>query len=257
MGDIEYITAFQRIIMPIAYEFNPELVIVSAGFDAAIGDPIGHYNVTPEAYGYFTHWLSTLANGRIILCLEGGYNVNSISHAMAMCTKALLGDPLPMLQSHNKKPNTSCIETIQKVLEIQGKYWNSLKFNKKLPDFSHDNNLQINVIDKFTNAFDNLQCADSDTRNTTNNEKSSDTTNSNSSSNQTTTPDEPQPGPSKPTENIPNLMDFLKDQEGYAVYPLKTCPHLTLLDPDNAPACKFVLTSILHSIKLISFHYFS
>lgn len=91
MGDSEYMAAFQRIIMPIAYEYDPELVIVSAGFDAAIGDPLGHYALTPEIYGHFTHWLSSLANGKIILCLEGGYNVNSISHSMVMCTKALLG----------------------------------------------------------------------------------------------------------------------------------------------------------------------
>lgn len=41
MGDAEYIAAFQQIIMPIAYQFNPELVLVSAGFDACIGDPLG------------------------------------------------------------------------------------------------------------------------------------------------------------------------------------------------------------------------
>lgn len=88
-GDRDYNAAFQLIIMPIASEFNLELVMVSAGYDAAIGDPIGNYGVTPEAYGYFTHWLSSLANGKIILYLEGGFNVNSISHAMTMCTKPL------------------------------------------------------------------------------------------------------------------------------------------------------------------------
>lgn len=41
MGDAEYIAAFQQIIMPIAYQFNPELILVSAGFDACIGDPLG------------------------------------------------------------------------------------------------------------------------------------------------------------------------------------------------------------------------
>ncbi len=39
-GDAEYIAAFQQVIMPIAYEFCPDLVIVSAGFDAARGDPL-------------------------------------------------------------------------------------------------------------------------------------------------------------------------------------------------------------------------
>uniref|UniRef100_A0A182T2E2 Histone deacetylase n=1 Tax=Anopheles maculatus TaxID=74869 RepID=A0A182T2E2_9DIPT len=141
MGDAEYVAAFQSVILPIAYEFDPELVLVSAGFDAAIGDPLGGCRVTPEAYGHFTHWLSALAGGRIVVCLEGGYNVNSISHAMAMCTKALLGDPLPMLlppavsrTSNTTSPtNASCAETLRNVLTVQQKYWGSLCFNKKLP----------------------------------------------------------------------------------------------------------------------------
>lgn len=41
MGDAEYIAAFQQIVMPIAYQYNPELVLVSAGFDACIADPLG------------------------------------------------------------------------------------------------------------------------------------------------------------------------------------------------------------------------
>lgn len=98
MGDLEYALAFQQLIMPIAYEFNPQLVLVSAGFDAAIGDPLGGCKVTPEGYGMLTHWLSALAGGKIVVCLEGGYNVNSISYAMTMCTKTLLGDPVPTPQ---------------------------------------------------------------------------------------------------------------------------------------------------------------
>lgn len=41
MGDAEYVAAFQQVVMPIAYQFNPELILVSAGFDACIGDPLG------------------------------------------------------------------------------------------------------------------------------------------------------------------------------------------------------------------------
>lgn len=137
MADAEYMVAFQSIILPIAYDFDPELVLVSAGFDASIGDPLGGCKVTPEAYGYFTHWLSSLANGNIILCLEGGYNVNSISHAMTLCTKALLGDPLPMLQMNSRFSgiNSSCVETLRNVLNTQSAYWKCLKFNKKLPNY--------------------------------------------------------------------------------------------------------------------------
>lgn len=41
MGDAEYLAAFQQVVMPIAYQYNPELILVSAGFDACIGDPLG------------------------------------------------------------------------------------------------------------------------------------------------------------------------------------------------------------------------
>lgn len=136
MDESDCIAIFHRIIMPIAYEFNPELVLVSVGFDEVIGDSISHCHLTPEAYGYFTHWLAPLANGKIILCFEGGYNVNSIAHAMTMCTKALLGDALPMLSTTEKELSASGVETIQHVWSVHQKHWKSLKFNKKLPAFN-------------------------------------------------------------------------------------------------------------------------
>lgn len=160
MGDSDYITAFQRIIMPIAYEFDPELVLVSAGFDAVVGDPLGHYHLTPEVYGYFTHWLSSLANGRIILCLEGGYNVNSISHAMTMCTKALLGDPLPLLHTTKKAPNPNCIETVQNVLTTHQTNWKSLKFNRKLPAFDALPNSTYDSVNAITHKLNVLTMND-------------------------------------------------------------------------------------------------
>lgn len=55
---------------PIASQFNPGLVLVSAGFDAARGDPLGGYRVTPECYGHLTHMLMSLACGRVLLILE-------------------------------------------------------------------------------------------------------------------------------------------------------------------------------------------
>ncbi|EDV95440.1 GH17575 [Drosophila grimshawi] len=146
MGDVEYALAFQQLILPIAYEFNPQLVLVSAGFDAAIGDPLGGCKVTPEGYGLFTHWLSALAGGRIIVCLEGGYNVNSISYAMTMCTKTLLGDPVPISSTSASSSSSalgsqtvafqSCVETLQLCVEQQRKHWKSLVFNSKLPQGS-------------------------------------------------------------------------------------------------------------------------
>ena len=42
-GDPEYMMAFQNIILPVAYEYNPQLILISAGFDAAKGDPLSGY----------------------------------------------------------------------------------------------------------------------------------------------------------------------------------------------------------------------
>lgn len=100
MGDPEYLAAFHHLVMPIAREvnththtcaseqficsncvlnrfffraaaqFSPELVLVSAGFDAARGDPLGGYQVTPECYAHLTHQLLSLAAGRVLVILE-------------------------------------------------------------------------------------------------------------------------------------------------------------------------------------------
>lgn len=58
--------------MPIAREFAPELVLVSAGFDAAVGDPLGEYLLTPAVYAHMTRLLCSLANGKVVFALEGG-----------------------------------------------------------------------------------------------------------------------------------------------------------------------------------------
>ena len=124
MGDTEYFLAFQNIVLPIGYEFNPNLVLVSAGFDAAMGDPLGGYRVTPAMYGYMTHQLSLLANGRLVMALEGGYNLSSISESALQCARALLGDPLPRV--HVSEPRETAIETIRNVISQHKQYWKCL-----------------------------------------------------------------------------------------------------------------------------------
>ncbi|XP_036435365.1 LOW QUALITY PROTEIN: histone deacetylase 6 [Colossoma macropomum] len=126
MGDPEYLAAFHNVVMPIAREFAPELVLVSAGFDAARGDPLGGYQVTPEGYAHLTHQLLSLAAGRVLVILEGGYNLTSISESMAMCTSMLLGDAPPMLPPL-PPPHSSAAVTINNVLRVHAPYWRSLR----------------------------------------------------------------------------------------------------------------------------------
>ncbi|KAG0222518.1 Histone deacetylase hda1 [Mortierella sp. GBA43] len=124
MGDSEYLYAFHKVIIPIIYEFAPDFVLVSAGFDAAEGDHIGQMLVTPAAYGHMTHMLKSLAGGKIILALEGGYNLDSIAVSGLACAKALLNDPIKPLDPI--VPNALCVQTIHEVIEVQSPYWRSL-----------------------------------------------------------------------------------------------------------------------------------
>lgn len=67
LGDAEYLAAFRTIVMPIARDFQPDIVLVSAGFDAALGHPapLGGYMVSPACFGYLTRELMKLADGKV------------------------------------------------------------------------------------------------------------------------------------------------------------------------------------------------
>ncbi|KAL3056666.1 hypothetical protein OYC64_019195 [Pagothenia borchgrevinki] len=130
MGDVEYLAAFRTVVMPIANEFAPDVVLVSSGFDAVDGHapPLGGYKLTAKCFGYLTRQLMALAGGRLVLALEGGHDLTAICDASEACVSALLGnelDPIPdeLLQ---QRPNANAVHSMEKVLEIQSKYWRSL-----------------------------------------------------------------------------------------------------------------------------------
>lgn len=125
MGDADYLYAFQKIVMPVAHEFNPNVVIIAAGFDAAQGDLLGGCYVSPAGYAHMTHMLMSLAEGRVAVCLEGGYNLKAISKSALAVTRVLMGEPPDRLQE--TKPTPSGQQTVQMVAMLQSKYWTSLE----------------------------------------------------------------------------------------------------------------------------------
>ena len=149
MGDPEYALAFYGCILPVAYQFNPDLVLVSSGFDAARGDPLGGCKISPEFYGHMTHQLKNLANGKVIVALEGGYNLNSIALSMTMVTKALLGDPMPTPAPYTK-PAPSAIEAVKNTIRTHKEFWSCLKYGVKLPDdMSNIKNQMMKKVESF------------------------------------------------------------------------------------------------------------
>ncbi|XP_029428261.1 histone deacetylase 5 isoform X5 [Rhinatrema bivittatum] len=131
IGDVEYLSAFRTVVMPIAEEFSPEMVLVSAGFDAVEGhlSPLGGYSVTAKCFGHLTKQLMKLACGRVVLALEGGHDLTAICDASEACVSSLLGIELePLNQSVlQQKPCLNAVTTLEKVIEIQSKHWSSVK----------------------------------------------------------------------------------------------------------------------------------
>uniref|UniRef100_A0A671MWS0 Histone deacetylase n=1 Tax=Sinocyclocheilus anshuiensis TaxID=1608454 RepID=A0A671MWS0_9TELE len=131
MGDADYLAAFRTVVMPIANEFAPDVVLVSSGFDAVEGHlpPLGGYKLTAKCFGYLTKQLMGLAGGRLVLALEGGHDLTAICDASEACVSALLGNELDPLSEDvlQQRPNPNAIHSMEKVLEVHSKYWRSLQ----------------------------------------------------------------------------------------------------------------------------------
>ncbi|NWW54133.1 HDA10 deacetylase, partial [Pedionomus torquatus] len=127
MGNSDYLAAFFHVLLPMAFEFDPELVLVSSGYDSGIGDPEGQMNATPEVFAHLTHFLMQLANGKLCVILEGGYHLKSLSESVCMTVKTLLGDPVPQVTGE-MAPCLSAVESIQNVRAAHKPYWKWLMY---------------------------------------------------------------------------------------------------------------------------------
>jgi histone deacetylase 4/5 len=127
MGDAEYLSAFRSIVIPIAEKFQPQLVLVSCGFDASEHHPkeLGGYRVSPNCFAYMTKKLTTsLADGKVVLVLEGGYDIKSLCDCSEMCVNALIGDkqiPCFSQATLDQMPNSFAVHDLENVVQIQSK----------------------------------------------------------------------------------------------------------------------------------------
>ncbi|XP_028664811.1 polyamine deacetylase HDAC10 isoform X2 [Erpetoichthys calabaricus] len=148
MQNSDYLSVFFHILLPMAYEFNPELVLISAGFDSAINDPEGKMCATPACFAHLTHLLMSLAEGKICAVLEGGYDLHSLSHCICHTVKAFLGDPVPHLLNISS-PCDSALESIQNVRAVHQQHW---AFLRSLPiSMKHQNVNDDKKLEQFCN----------------------------------------------------------------------------------------------------------
>ncbi|EFH42672.1 hypothetical protein ARALYDRAFT_919346 [Arabidopsis lyrata subsp. lyrata] len=124
-GDADYLAAWDHILIPVTKEFNPDIILLSAGFDAAIGDPLGGCCITPDGYSVMLKKLMEFAQGKIVLALEGGYNLESLAKSSLACVQVLLEEK-GIQCSSGAYPLESTRRVIRAVRERLCTYWPSL-----------------------------------------------------------------------------------------------------------------------------------
>lgn len=127
-GDAEYLSVYDRILKPISLEYAPELVLVSAGFDPYIKDPLGGMKVTSKGFGALAAIVRDIAEqtcgGRVLFTLEGGYSPEGLRDGTRAVLQTLLGQSAP---APTNAPSTESDAVIARMLSIQNRYWKSLK----------------------------------------------------------------------------------------------------------------------------------
>ncbi len=95
-GDLEYQQIFNEKLIPALKEYQPEILLVSAGFDAHEWDPLGGMCVTPQGFGWMVEQLQKFAQdhcgGKVVYTLEGGYDLKGLALSMEQVIRNLLNN---------------------------------------------------------------------------------------------------------------------------------------------------------------------
>ena len=93
-GDAVYASAFERILLPVLEAYAPELVLVSAGFDAAARDPLAQMELSPEVFGWMARSIAQVtagpSHGRMGLVLEGGYDLVALEGGVRSAVEGMV-----------------------------------------------------------------------------------------------------------------------------------------------------------------------
>ena len=147
VGNGDYLSAFDWVLLPIVGAFKPQLVIIAAGFDAALGDPLGGCKVTSTGYAHLTARLVGAAEGgRVCAILEGGYSEVVTAECVAAVLNTLLITKAPeqaarepklmMPQFHNQPSvKVSTGDILRSVLEAQAPHWDVLRTDSFAREF--------------------------------------------------------------------------------------------------------------------------
>jgi acetoin utilization deacetylase AcuC-like enzyme len=125
-GDVDYIRIFEDLLLPVARQFKPQFILISAGYDAHQGDPLGGEGLSSLGYAALTRVLIEIADefcpGRIVGVLEGGYNPEAEAEAGIATMEALLGDKQADKLRHEAQ-NADQPWPLKEAIAVQQNYW--------------------------------------------------------------------------------------------------------------------------------------
>jgi acetoin utilization deacetylase AcuC-like enzyme len=123
-GDATYNLVFEKLVVPIATSYKPELVLVSAGYDAHSDDPLAGMEVTSNGFGAISQTLVTLAErlcgGKVVFLLEGGYHLRALRDSVFKSLDVLTG------QRHRAQtwnPDLTFEAVLGRSRRTLGSYW--------------------------------------------------------------------------------------------------------------------------------------
>jgi acetoin utilization deacetylase AcuC-like enzyme len=124
-GDAEYVGVMQRVLVPVAMSFAPDMILVSCGFDAHADDPLASMDVTAAGYFEMTRIVRALADelcgGRLCFVLEGGYALTGLASGTTATLRAITAaDPGPALQPVELEPGSVLKGIVDRVAAVHG-----------------------------------------------------------------------------------------------------------------------------------------
>ncbi len=130
-GDGEYVALFEKILKPIALEFEPELILVSAGFDIHLNDPLGGMRVTPRGFGALTRSVLTTADaccgGKVVMTLEGGYDLAGLQDSVREVLRELAGLQTTDIDDIIARADSGRLAVVLwRARRIHGRHWKAL-----------------------------------------------------------------------------------------------------------------------------------
>jgi acetoin utilization deacetylase AcuC-like enzyme len=130
-NDAVYEKAMREVVLPILAEFGPSFIVVSAGYDAAVADPLGGMQVTRQGFRQMTQALTSFAEatcpGQILFCLEGGYHGPSLQDGVYETLQAMSGVEAEPAAKKAPATDPALLTEVGALRSVHAKHWRSLR----------------------------------------------------------------------------------------------------------------------------------